>query len=178
MKKILYIVAFYMFVLMQPDVFARSSMIDMKAPELVISEWINNDPGGLKDMRGKVIVINFFQMKGVGYKSFSIPLMCHWGNIYSERDDIIFLFIYSPFERHQDQEHSFLKEYVLQNEITHSVGVDAFAQGGSIPVTMKIFKIGGTPCIVIVDKRGVIRFKQMGNFNADVAKKLIDKLLW
>ncbi|GJQ60819.1 MAG: hypothetical protein D8M57_08365 [Candidatus Scalindua sp. AMX11] len=178
MKRIRYIIALYLLVLVLPELIAEGSVVNEKAPELVISEWIDDDsPGTLEGMRGNVIVINFFQMKCFGCKTFSIPLMLFWEKRYREREDIIFLSIHTVFEHHQDQAPSLLKEYVRKKGITHPVGVDMFGPGETIPITMSTFKTGGTPCITIIDKRGTIRFKQLGNFDVDSANNLIDKLL-
>ncbi len=46
-----------------------------KAPDWEISEWINSEPLSLSGLKGKVIVIDFFQLWCPGCNSFSIPLM-------------------------------------------------------------------------------------------------------
>ncbi len=178
MNNIRYLIALSIFTLVLPELFAEGNMVNKRAPELVISEWINDaPPSTLGDMRGNVIVINFFQMKCLGCKTFSIPLMFYWEKKYNERDDIIFISIHTVFEDHQHQKPSLLKEFVRQKGITHPVGVDTLEPGESIPVTMNRFKNGGTPCITIIDKKGSIRFKQLGNFDVDAASELIDTLL-
>ena len=168
---------FFVFTLTVPEILAQENMIYVEAPELVISEWINGDPGTLEDMRGKVIVIDFFQMSSLGCRAFLIPLMARWEKMYKDRDDIIFLSIHTVFSDHQSQTPSLLEEYVKEHEITRPVGVDTCDPKGSIPVTMKRYKTGGTPCITIIDNKGTIRFKQLGNFDVDGAEKLLDRLL-
>ncbi|MDR4498532.1 MAG: TlpA family protein disulfide reductase [Candidatus Scalindua sp.] len=177
MMKMRLLFTFFVFTFMVPEILAQEDMIYMEAPELVISEWINGDPGTLEDMRGKVIVIDFFQMSSLGCRAFLIPLMNHWEKRYKDRDDIIFLSIHTVFSDQQSQAPALLKEYVRQQGITRPVGVDTCNPNECIPITMRRYKTGGTPCIAIIDKKGSIRFKQLGNFDVDVAEKLLDRLL-
>ena len=53
-----------------------------KAPDWDISEWINSEPIILAGLKGKVVVIDFFQLWCPGCNSFSIPLMHHWEQVF------------------------------------------------------------------------------------------------
>ena len=160
------------FALSHSEVFAA-----IKAPELVVSEWVNKDPGSLKNMRGKVVVIDFFQMWCPGCSSFSIPLMFHLEDKYKDREDIIFLSVHTVFEGHAYQTADDLKEFIEENGIKHPVGIDDYLEDYTTPITMRRYQTGGTPCITIIDKDGYIRFKKLGGFNKVVAERLIDQLL-
>lgn len=149
----------------------------IKAPELVVSEWVNGNPGSLKNMRDKVVVIDFFQMWCPGCSSFSIPLMFHLEDKYKERDDIVFLSIHTVFEGHAYQTPDDLKEFVLGKGIKHPVGIDDYQEDNTTPITMRRYQTGGTPCITIIDKSGYLRFKKLGGFDKVVAERLIDQLL-
>lgn len=157
--------------------FIKCSYADTKAPELYVSEWINKDPGMLRDMRGKVVVIDFFQMWCPGCNSFSIPLISRWEERYKGQNDIIFLSIHTVFEGHQYQTPDALKDFVKRNGISHPVGIDAYGAGSSLPITMRKYRTGGTPCITIIDKDGNIRFQKLGGFNPEPVERLIDQLL-
>ena len=149
----------------------------IKAPELVVSEWVNKDPGSLKNMQGKVVVIDFFQMWCPGCSSFAIPLMFHLEDKYKERDDIVFLSVHTVFEGHAYQTPDDLKEFIEENGIKHPVGIDDYQEDYTTPITMRRYQTGGTPCITIIDKGGYIRFKKLGGFNKVVAERLIEQLL-
>ena len=155
----------------------RTCLAGNKAPELVVSEWINKDPGTLTSMKGKVVVIDFFQMWCPGCNNFSGPLMFQLEEKYKKRDDIVFISMHTVFEGHSYQTPADLKEYVIEKGIKHSVGIDAYDDGQYTPVTMKKYRTGGTPCITIIDKNGYIRFKKLGGFNPDSAFKVVDQLL-
>ncbi len=158
--------------------FSVNAFASTKAPELTVSEWINSDPGPLNSMKGKVVVIDFFQMWCPGCNNFSIPLMFKLEEKYKARKDVVFLSMHTVFEGHAYQTPDDLKEYVEEKGIKHPVGIDDYAsESDDVPITMRRYRTGGTPCIAIIGKKGNLRFKKLGGFNQDVAEKYIDILL-
>jgi hypothetical protein len=55
----------------------------VKAPDWQISQWINGPGVTLSELRGKVVVVEFFQLWCPGCNSFSIPLMKKWNQTFS-----------------------------------------------------------------------------------------------
>lgn len=155
----------------------HEAQASMRAPELSVSEWVNGDPGPLRKMSGKVVVIDFFQMWCPGCSSFAIPLMFHLEKRYEGRNDIIFLSMHTVFEGFAYQTPDDLKEFVDEKGIKHPVGIDDYREEYTTPITMQKYRTGGTPCITIIDKNGYIRFKKLGGFAVSAAENLIDKLL-
>ncbi len=148
------------------------------APEWRIAEWINGDPGDLVDHRGKVILVEFFQLWCPGCKRFSVPLFNRWHEQYGHRDDVLVVSIHTVFEGHDYQTAEKLREFVEIWGIEHPVGIDAFAsEGDEVPETMRRYRTGGTPHVVIVDKQGRLRFRHLGSFDEKSAEALIDRLL-
>ena len=148
------------------------------APEWQVSEWINGNPGDLAEHQGKVVLIEFFQLWCPGCKRFSVPLFNRWHELYSERDDVLVLSIHTVFEGHDHQTPERLREFIDLWAIEHPVGVDSYAkEGDEMPVTMKRYRTGGTPHVVIVDKQGRLRFSHFGSFNEEVVESFIDQLL-
>ena len=47
-----------------------------ESPEWDVSTWINGDPGPLRNQRGRVVVIEFFQLWCPGCKRFSLSRIC------------------------------------------------------------------------------------------------------
>lgn len=169
--------ALIVIIAIQFSFFSQISLASPKAPEPVISQWINQDPGTLMNMRGKVIVIDFFQMWCPGCNNFSVPLMFQLEEKYKQRNDIVFLSIHTVFEGHSYQTPDDLKHYVEEKGITHPVGIDEYGHDSYVPITMKKYRTGGTPCITIIDKKGYIRLQKLGGFRPNIAVKLIDQLL-
>jgi len=150
---------------------------DHQAPEWVISEWINSNGFTLKDLRGKVVIIDFFQLWCPGCNKFSGPLMEKWRQKYSNRQDIQLVGIHTVFEGHSQQTPKQLRQYVKEKNITYPVGIDDYVSSQRMPETMIRYHTRGTPEIVIIDKSGNIRFQHFGAFSSDVAETLIDTLL-
>ncbi len=150
------------------------------APEWEISEWINSKGFKLSELRGKVVVIDFFQLWCPGCNSFSIPLMHKWEQKYADQakaGDIQFVSIHTVFEGHSYQNPARLKKYLKEKQIEHPVGVDQQQKGHYVPVTMRRFNTKGTPEIAIIDKQGRIRFQRFGSFDVPASEQLIDQLL-
>jgi thiol-disulfide isomerase/thioredoxin len=147
------------------------------APEWVISEWINSEGFTLSDMRGKVVIIDFFQLWCPGCNKFSGLLMKKWAQKYSGRTDIQLVAIHTVFEGHSQQTPKRLRQYVKEKNITYPVGIDDQASGQRLPETMILYRTRGTPEMAIIDKEGKIRFQHFGSFNPDVVEKLINILL-
>ncbi len=156
---------------------AEADTSENQAPEWVISEWINSEGFTLYNMRGKVVIIDFFQLWCPGCNKFSGPLMKKWKQKYGDRKDIQLVGIHTVFEGHSQQTPKILRQYVKEKNITYPVGVDAQVSGQRLPETMLRYRTRGTPEMAIIDKKGRIRFQHFGSFNPDVVEKLINTLL-
>lgn len=151
-----------------------------KAPEWVISEWINSSGLSLKDLQGKVVVIDFFQLWCPGCNSFSIPLMDHWEKVFASEEaagQIQFVSIHTVFEGHSYQRPEKLRKFIKEKGIKHPVGVDRHIDGQRLPETMRRYNTGGTPEMAIIDKHGNIRFQKFGYFEPAFGEGLIRQLL-
>ncbi|MEG7521492.1 MAG: redoxin domain-containing protein [Chromatiales bacterium] len=76
------------------------------APEWDISEWINGDGTTLAALKGKVVVIDFFQLWCPGCNSFSVPLMARWEQQFADEitaGNLVMLSIHTVFEGHDYQ---------------------------------------------------------------------------
>jgi thiol-disulfide isomerase/thioredoxin len=148
------------------------------APEWQVREWINGDPGRLADQRGKVVLIEFFQLWCPGCKRFSLPLFERWHERYGQREDVLVVSIHTVFEGHDHQSPERLREFVESWGIARPVGIDRYAEvGDEVPMTMRSYHTGGTPHVAIVDKRGRLRFRQLGRFDEREVEEFIDRLL-
>ena len=150
------------------------------APEWEVSEWLNSDGVRLADLRGQVVVIDFFQLWCPGCNSFSVPLMHHWERLFAEdvtATRIQFISIHTVFEGHDYQTPKRLRRYVKEKGITHPVGIDRHEAGQRLPVTMRRYGTRGTPEMAIIDKKGRIRFQRFGFFEPSEGEALIRRLL-
>jgi len=159
---------------------ASAKSLHTKAPEWAIEEWVVGPPTSLEDLRGKVVIIDFFQLWCPGCNKFSIPLMGEWEEKYKtqkEQGQIAFISIHTVFEGRDYQNNKRLRKFVKEKAMHHPVGVDLLAKGARLPTTMIRYNTHGTPEMAIIDKQGNIRFQHFGGFNPAPVEKLIDELL-
>jgi thiol-disulfide isomerase/thioredoxin len=150
------------------------------APAWDIEKWFNSKPLKVEDLRGKVVVIDFFQMVCRGCRKFSIPVIKGWEHRFSSEiaaGDLVILSIHTVFEVHQIQTNTRLEKFIRKIKMNHPVGVDRHRNNQWMPETMRRYKTKGTPEIAIIDKKGVIRFQKFGRFDVKAARDLIRKLL-
>ena len=159
---------------------AQSATQPRKAPDWDISEWINSPGLSLDALRGKVVVIDFFQLWCPGCNRFSIPLMHHWEQVFAREHRegrIVFVSIHTVFEGHGYQRPQRLRRFIAEKKITHPVGIDRHADGQRLPVTMQRYATRGTPEMAIIDKQGNIRFQRFGYFEPALGETTIRALL-
>ncbi len=176
-QKNFFLVGIILFEINLAAVKAETDLPENRAPEWVISEWINSEGFTLSDMRGKVVIIDFFQLWCPGCNNFSGPLMKKWSQKFIGQMDIQLVAIHTVFEGHSQQTPKLLRQYVKEKNITYPVGVDTQVSGRRLPETMIRYNTRGTPEMAIIDKKGIIRFQHFGSFNPDVIEGLIDTLL-
>ena len=161
---------------------ARPSQLPVPrvAPEWNVSEWFNSSPLQLSDLKGKVVVVDFFQLWWPGCNAFSIPLVDKWEKDFSSEVNkglIKFVSIHTVFEGFDYQTPAKLKQFLRRKKIHHAVGVDRAIPGDRIPRTMRLYRTSGTPEIAIIDKKGIIRFQEFGGFEFQPVERLIRRLL-
>ena len=150
------------------------------APAWEISGWLNDYPGDLQDNRGKVIVIDFFQLWCPGCNTFTGPLMQQWQDRFAteiESGELLLVKIHTVFEGHDVQTVERLKLYLEEKGISLPVGIDKHLNGDYRPETKKRYKTSGTPEVVIIDREGMIRFQQFGWFEPVAVEAFIESLL-
>lgn len=164
----------------KPAVSPATSPDRIKAPKWEIEEWVVGPPTSLEKLRGKVIVVDFFQLWCPGCNSFSIPLVERWEKKYAKEKaegKIAFVSIHTVFEGHSYQNNAKLLEFVKKKNMNHPVGVDARKKGARIPITMDRYNTYGTPEMAIIDKNGDIRFQKFGGFETGQVEKFIEFLM-
>ena len=142
-----------------------------------VDKW----PGGYCfELKGKVVVVEFFQLWCPGCKSFSLPLMQRWEKSFAREiadDKLVMLSIHTVFEGHDYQNTQRLRGFLKERGIDRLTGVDRHKSGSEIPETMKLYRTRGTPEMAIIGKRGHIRFQHFGGFDPEPVEQFIRKLL-
>jgi hypothetical protein len=133
------------------------------APELQVSQWFNaREPPSLGALRGRVVVIEAFQMLCPGCVSHGLPLAARIHETFDE-SDVVVLGLHTVFEHHEAMTPTSLAAFLHEYRIRFPVGVDEPGPGaGGLPKTMAAYRMQGTPSLIMVDRRGRLRAQHFG----------------
>ena len=132
------------------------------APELQCTQWFNTEvPVTLAALRGKVVVIEAFQMLCPGCVSHGLPQVQKMRHVFPE-DRVAVLGLHTVFEHHTAMAPVALQAFLHEYRIQFPVGVDMPADTGPIPRTMAAYGMRGTPTLLIIDRAGRLRHQHFG----------------
>ena len=133
------------------------------APELQTTEWLNSDnPVTLEALRGKVVLIEAFQMLCPGCVSHALPQAMRVRQTFSP-DDVAVIGLHTVFEHHAAQgTREALAAFLHEYKIAFPVGIDAPSSGGGPPKTMTRYAMRGTPTMILIDREGRLRKQKFG----------------
>ena len=133
------------------------------APELQTTDWLNTDePVLLGGLRGKVVLIEAFQMLCPGCVSHGLPQAMRVHRAF-DRDDVAVVGLHTVFEHHDAQgSRAALAAFLHEYKIAFPVGIDAQSDSAGLPQTMARYGMQGTPTLILVDRRGRLRKHKFG----------------
>ncbi|HUS12750.1 MAG TPA: redoxin domain-containing protein [Pyrinomonadaceae bacterium] len=138
------------------------------APELAAGDWINSEPLKLKDLRGRVVLVEFWTFGCYNCRN-TLPHIKDWDNRYREKG-LTVIGVHSPeFDEERKVEH--LRREVSSLGIRYPVVTDNDYQ------TWNAYKVEAWPTVFLLDKQGRIRWMRVGEGDYDEAERLIQKLL-
>ena len=138
------------------------------APDLALGEWINSEPLKLKDLRGRVVLIEFWTFGCINCRN-SLPFVESWHDRYREKG-LTVIGVHSP-EFDEEKNVESLRGQVASLGIRYPVVTDNDYQ------TWKAYNVEAWPTIFLLDKQGRIRWMRVGEGNYDETERLIQKLL-
>jgi len=138
------------------------------APELATGEWVNSEPLKLKDLRGRVVLIEFWTFGCINCRN-TLPFVKSWADRYGEKG-LTVIGVHSPeFDEERNVEH--LRREVISLGIRYPVVTDNDYQ------TWNAYKVEAWPTVFVLDKQGRIRWTRVGEGDYDETERLIQKLL-
>ena len=138
-------------------------MPTLAAPPIIATQWFNTDaPMTLQGLRGKVVVIEAFQMLCPGCASHGLPQAMRVFETFS-RDEVMVLGLHSVFEHHAAMTPTALEAFLFEYGIGFPVAVDAPGIDGAIPQTMQSYAMQGTPTLILIDRLGQRRAQYFGS---------------
>ncbi|MDE2365928.1 MAG: redoxin domain-containing protein [Betaproteobacteria bacterium] len=136
----------------------------MAAPELQTSGWLNTDqPLTLAALRGKVVVLHTFQIFCPGCVQMGIPQA---QRIYQEFDPdrVAVIGLHTVFEHHSVMGRDALEIFVHEYRLRFPIGIDRYdGEPQGVPLTMRAYRMQGTPTLVLIDKNGYVRLHKFGH---------------
>lgn len=148
-----------------------------QAPELAVSQWFNagETPPTLLGLRGRVVVIEAFQMLCPGCVSHGIPQAKRIQQVFGT--DLTVLGLHTVFEHHQAMTPVSLEAFLYEYGVTFPVGVDAPQAGSDTPTTMTRYALRGTPSLIVIDRAGALRANTFGQVDDLGLGALLGRLL-
>ncbi len=133
------------------------------APELEVTDWLNtNAPISLADLRGRVVLIEAFQMLCPGCVSHSLPQASKVTQLFKP-EDVTVIGLHTVFEHHSAQgTREALSAFMHEYRIPFPVGIDAPSSTGATPKTMTKYGMRGTPTTILIDRNGILRKQHFG----------------
>jgi thiol-disulfide isomerase/thioredoxin len=138
------------------------------APELASGEWINSEPLKLKNLRGRVVLIEFWTFGCINCRN-SLPFVESWHDRYREKG-LTVIGVHSP-EFDEEKNVESLRGQVASLGIRYPVVTDNDYQ------TWNAYKVEAWPTIFLLDKQGRIRWMRVGEGKYDETERLIQELL-
>jgi peroxiredoxin len=130
--------------------------------EIDAAEWLNTpEPLSLAALRGKVVVIEAFQMLCPGCVSHGLPQAQAIRRIFPE-SEVAVIGLHSVFEHHAAMTPTALRAFLHEYRITFPVAVDHPGENGPLPRTMEALRLQGTPSLLLFDRRGALRAHHFG----------------
>jgi len=138
------------------------------APELATGEWINSEPLKLNDVRGRVVLIEFWTFGCINCRS-TLPFVKSWHDRYQDKG-LTVIGVHSPeFDEERNVEH-------LRREVT-SLGIRYAVVADNDYQTWNAYHVEAWPTTFLLDKQGRISWMHVGEGGYDEAERLIQKLL-
>lgn len=132
--------------------------------EFDVTEWFNSEPLTPADLRGKVVLVEFFQMLCPGCVNHGIP-QAQKVHRTVKGDELVVLGIHSVFEHHEAMTPEALKVYLDEFGVNFPVAVDRPREGLPVPATMRRWDLQGTPTTMLIDRKGQVRQKWFGQID-------------
>lgn len=153
-----------------------SSLESAPLLELDVQEWVNHEGFSDEDLRGKVVVVEVFQMLCPGCVNHGVPQAQKLHRMIDE-SQVQVIGLHSVFEHHDVMTQEALKVFISEFGIKFPVAVDKPREGHRIPSTMRKYRLEGTPSIILADRKGRIRQVQFGQVDDFVLGLLLGSLL-
>jgi len=138
------------------------------APEWATGDWINSEPLTLKDLRGRVVLIDFWTFGCYNCRN-TLPFIKGWHDRYRDKG-LTVVGVHSP-EFDYEKKFENLRREVASLEIHYPVVSDNDYK------MWDAYNVAAWPTVFLLDKQGRIRWRHVGEGHYDEAERIIQELL-
>jgi len=138
------------------------------APDLANGDWINSAPLKLQDLRGRVVLIEFWTFGCINCRN-TLPFVKSWHDRYQAKG-LTVIGVHSP-EFDEERNVESLRREVTSLDLRYAVVTDNDYE------TWNAYHVEAWPTAFLLDKKGRIRWMHVGEGGYDEADLLIQKLL-
>ncbi|HEY0427850.1 MAG TPA: peptide-methionine (R)-S-oxide reductase MsrB [Pyrinomonadaceae bacterium] len=149
------------------DVFIAPGKAEL-APALAEGKWINSDSLTLENLRGRVVIVDFWTFGCYNCRN-TLPTLKRFDAAYRDKG-LTIVGVHTP-ESDYEKQFEKLQAAVKSNGINYPVLTDTDSE------TWRAFAIEAWPSVVILDKQGHIRYRHIGEGAYDIQEKVIKTLL-
>jgi thiol-disulfide isomerase/thioredoxin len=138
------------------------------APEIISPTWINSEPLKMDDLRGKVVMVEFWTFGCWNCRNIETYVK-EWHKKY-EKDGFVVIAVHSP-EFDHEKEIGKVKKYVRDNNITYAVPIDNEFRN------WRRYHNRYWPTLYVIDKKGTIQYTRIGEGAYEQTEQTIQGLL-
>ena len=139
-----------------------------KAPEITNKVWLNSEPLKLEDLRGKVVMVEFWTFGCWNCRNIE-PYVKAWHEKYVDQG-LVVIAIHSP-EFQYEHDVSRVQEYIKDKQLGYAVPIDNDFK------TWRKFKNRYWPTLYLIDKNGIIQYTKIGEGGYEKTENEIQRLL-
>jgi thiol-disulfide isomerase/thioredoxin len=147
-------------------------------PELTVAEWIDQEPLQLADLRGRVVLIDFWY-EWCGPCRASFPMLRDWQKKYGERGFTVIGLTdlqrtLGGTDKSRAEKLDFLRRFKQGNKMTYAVAIAENANEN-----LPEYGVNAFPTAVLIDRRGAVRFISIGVSPAELSRlgDMVEKLV-
>ena len=142
--------------------------VEGELPAASATEWLNSQPLTGADLRGKVVLIDFWTYSCINWRR-TLPYLRAWAEKYKDQG-LVVIGVHTPefeFEKNVDNVRRAVKEMGIQ----YPVAIDS---NGAV---WRAFKNDFWPALYFVDRQGRIRHHYLGEGEYERSERIIQQLL-
>ena len=153
------------FAMMHPK---GEELVRNTAPEIAEGSWLNSEPFRISELKGKVVVIDFWTFNCINCRHV-LPTLNDWFQRYAEKN-VVFIGVHTP-ETAEEENIGSLQKFVRDWKIKFSVVTDNDYR------TWNRYKVQFWPSTFLIDKKGTIRELHIGELGYSALEQTLQKLL-